>query len=185
MSNSYSNVIARLDRAIQYSRGDSCLVRRYGVLDAPLSRGMTTKNMAPQSRGTNAPELLNKALEKKRAQGMPVLRSHPQPRVRSEISTRAKSPQVRRNIRHSLHDGFNGLLRALPGDRAFLPPSSTRCACIVVNLTPASRRQDHTTSPSTATSFVFRHRWRPSHPAPTNRDDREAPLYRARDGGKL
>jgi hypothetical protein len=26
-------------------------------------------------------------------------------------------------IRHSLRDGFNGVLRALPGDRAFLPPS--------------------------------------------------------------
>jgi hypothetical protein len=25
--------------------------------------------------------------------------------------------------RHSLRDGFNGFLRALPGDRAFLPPS--------------------------------------------------------------
>jgi hypothetical protein len=27
-----------------------------------------------------------------------------------------------------------GLLRALPGDRAFLPPSSARCASIVANL---------------------------------------------------
>jgi hypothetical protein len=25
--------------------------------------------------------------------------------------------------RHSLRNGFNGFLRALPGDRAFLPPS--------------------------------------------------------------
>ena len=25
--------------------------------------------------------------------------------------------------RHSLRDGFNGFLRTLPGDRAFLPPS--------------------------------------------------------------
>ena len=28
--------------------------------------------------------------------------------------------------RHSLRDGFNGFLRALPGDRAFLPPSPAR-----------------------------------------------------------
>src|SRR6185312_13830044 len=34
-----------------------------------------------------------------------------------------------------------GLLRALPGDRAFLPPSSARCASIVANLTPASGRR--------------------------------------------
>jgi hypothetical protein len=29
-------------------------------------------------------------------------------------------------IRHSLRNGFNGLFRALPGDRAFLPPSPLR-----------------------------------------------------------
>ena len=59
-------------------------------------------------------------------------------------------------------NGFNGLCRALPGDRALLPPSS---ADIVLskpgwadatpqNLTPASGRQDHTTSPYAATSLV-------------------------------
>src|SRR5216683_4931679 len=42
-------------------------------------------------------------------------------------------------------NGFNGFLRALPGDRAFLSPSP---AALAANLTPASRRQDHTTSPS-------------------------------------
>jgi hypothetical protein len=40
-----------------------------------------------------------------------------------------------------------GLLRALPGDRAFLPPSPLR-SLLLKNLTPASRCQDHTTSPS-------------------------------------
>ena len=43
-------------------------------------------------------------------------------------------------------DGFNGFLRALPGDRACLPPSPRRIA--LRDLTPASGRQDHTTSPS-------------------------------------
>src|SRR6266481_9350804 len=42
-------------------------------------------------------------------------------------------------------NGFNGFLRDLPGDRAFLSPSP---AALAANLTPASRRQDHTTSPS-------------------------------------
>src|SRR5579863_9919344 len=49
--------------------------------------------------------------------------------------------------RHSLRNGFNGLLRDLPGDRAFLSPSPPR-SLLLKNLTPASRRQDHTTSPS-------------------------------------
>jgi hypothetical protein len=44
-------------------------------------------------------------------------------------------------------DGFNGFLRDLPGDRAFLSPSPLR-SLLPKNLTPASRRQDHTTSPS-------------------------------------
>jgi hypothetical protein len=34
-------VIARLDRAIQYSRDASGIRRSRGVLDSPLSRGMT------------------------------------------------------------------------------------------------------------------------------------------------
>jgi hypothetical protein len=62
-------------------------------------------------------------------------------------------------------NGFNGFLRTLPGDRALLPPSS--CGLKVLSspvepneppqdLTPASRRQDHTTSPS-ASSVVVLH----------------------------
>jgi len=53
------------------------------------------------------------------------------------------------------------------------------------NLTPASRRQDHTTSP-----YAFAHssalarlkQKRPSHSDPTHRDDRETPLGWARMG---
>ena len=49
--------------------------------------------------------------------------------------------------RHSPRSGFNGFLRALPGDRACLSPSPLR-SLLLKSLTPASRRQDHTTSPS-------------------------------------
>ena len=48
------------------------------------------------------------------------------------------------------------------------------------NLTPASRRQDHTTSPS-ALALSSKRRSRPPHPAPNVRDDREAPLLWRRD----
>src|SRR3981189_3287421 len=60
-------------------------------------------------------------------------------------------------------NGFNGLWRALPGDRALLPPSSRgypACphpvgpTCLPQDLTPASGRQDHTILPSAATSLV-------------------------------
>src|SRR6266478_344526 len=61
-------------------------------------------------------------------------------------------------------NGFNGFLRALPGDRALLPPSP--CGLEVLSspvepneppqdLTPASRRQDHTTSPSASSAVVL------------------------------
>src|SRR5713226_7408795 len=53
-------------------------------------------------------------------------------------------------------NGFNGLCRALPGDRALLPPSSADMVlskpgwadATPQNLTPASGRQDHTILPS-------------------------------------
>ena len=59
-------------------------------------------------------------------------------------------------------NGFNGVCRALPGDRALLPPSSCeygmsapgRADMPPQNLTPASGRQDHTTSPYATTSLV-------------------------------
>jgi hypothetical protein len=80
------------------------------------------------------------------------------------------------NARHSPRNGFNGFLRALLGDRAFLPPSPAQCASIVANLISASRYQDHTTSPSALAQIVLLRHPRPPHPAPNVRDDREAPL---------
>src|SRR6266699_6226405 len=47
--------------------------------------------------------------------------------------------------RHSPRNGFNGFLRALPGDQACLTPSS---ALLLTDLTPALGCQNHTTSPS-------------------------------------
>ena len=55
--------------------------------------------------------------------------------------------------RHSPRNGFNGFLRALPGDRACLPPSPPK-SLLIENLTPASGRQDHTTSPSASAPLV-------------------------------
>src|SRR5258708_1677816 len=48
---------------------------------------------------------------------------------------------------------FYGLLRALPGDQACLTPSP---ALLIADLTPASGRQNHTTSPSASARFVKR-----------------------------
>src|ERR1700694_5514927 len=53
----------------------------------------------------------------------------------------------------------------LPGDRALLPPSP---AGPTASLTPASRCQDHTTSPSASCIARLAHSLRPPHPAPTS-----------------
>src|SRR3984893_8298663 len=58
-----------------------------------------------------------------------------------------------------------GLYRALPGDRAFLPPSLMDRS---TNLTPASGCQDHTTLPSAGKRPRLWHHLRPPHPAPTS-----------------
>src|SRR5258707_539777 len=79
----------------------------------------------------------------------------------------------------------DGLLRDLPGGAGLLSPSPADNS---TGLTPASRRQDHTTWPyaSAFSSGMHVHARRQSvHriPRPTFRDDREAPLVWARDGG--
>ena len=72
-----------------------------------------------------------------------------------------------------------GLFRTLPGDRAFLSPSLANESA---NLTPASRRQDHTTSPSASALFV-KSAARVHRIPPRVRDDREPPLGLGRDSG--
>jgi hypothetical protein len=72
-------------------------------------------------------------------------------RACSVVNTRVSHHGHTGNTRHSPRNGFNGFLHALPGDRACLPPSLADCSA---NLTPASGRQDHTTSPSASAPFV-------------------------------
>jgi hypothetical protein len=81
-------------------------------------------------------------------------------------------------IRHSLRDGFNGFLRALPGEPGFL--ATIACEIIAsTSLISASGYQDHTTSPSTNGAFVCRTLRGHRIPKPNVRDDREASLKRA------
>ena len=87
----------------------------------------------------------------KRAQGMPDAgRTHGPP---AKEKAGGRRHRFSRNNRHSLRDGFNGVLRALPGNRAFLLPSPAAFVT-PASLTPASGCQDHTTSPSAKTPFV-------------------------------
>src|SRR5689334_5899382 len=97
---------------------------------------------------------------------MPVRRAHPQPRVRSQKSTRVS------------HHRF--------AETAGIPCTT------VLRLIPCSLRRSGSLSPSLAKhlanfafAFVSCASTRPSYPAPNVRDDREAPLSdRARDARK-
>jgi hypothetical protein len=79
------------------------------------------------------------------------------------------------SARHSLRNGFNGFLRALLGDRAFLPPSPGGYL---------SAKLDTSVGASGPHDFAVRFSCtrlapppRPPHPAPNVRDDRaNAPL---------
>src|ERR1700681_3259896 len=88
---------------------------------------------------------------------------HPRPRVhfvlveRTRVTTSTpESPGI------PARNGFNGFLRALPGDRAFchrrlrtnVLSAPGRADPTSATLTPASGRQDHTTSPYAAAPFV-------------------------------
>jgi hypothetical protein len=102
---------------------------------------------------------------------------HPQPRVENR-NTRVSHHRFAEAFRHSLRNGFNGLLRALSGDRALLSPSPAKT--VSADLAPASGRQDHTTSPSAPASLVWQHQ--SVHRIPPNvRDDGQRPSL-GRDG---
>src|ERR1700730_12431338 len=151
---------------------------------------MTTQDVAPAlskqasafSR-RDAPELLseNSALKQEGAgnAGCPM---HPQPRVRFVVlvCTRvftAEAPETS-GIPHAM---VLRLIRAVPGDRALLPPSSAGKSRDLNASVGASGPHDFAVRISTARLATP---LRPPHPAPNVRDDREAPLLWVRDGGK-
>ena len=119
-----------------------------------------------------------------RAQGMPgawCARS----RAWCVVNTRVSHHGHTGNTRHSPRNGFNGFLRALPGDRACLSPSPAR-RVRPVRADIAIRKLDAGVEASGPHDFAVRCRavrlsahQRPPHPALNVRDDRETPLSEA------
>ncbi len=81
---------------------------------------------------------------------------HPQPRARLvvEVCARVFTAEApgSSGIPHAM---VLRLIRDLPGDRAFLPPSFAGLFRALANLIPASGNQDHTISPSASGAFVL------------------------------
>jgi hypothetical protein len=97
------------------------------------------------------------------------------PRAKNE-STQISPPQVHRTSRHSLRDGVTASFVLSPAIGLFVAVVGGCFADVM----PASRHQDHTTSPSAFIIARQSMRQRPSHPAPNVRDDREAPSLEGR-----
>ncbi len=98
---------------------------------------------------------------------------HPRSRVQDLERDAHEHTGSAEAVRPSLRNGFTAYF-ALSLATGFLSPSSLR-SLLLKNLTPASGRQDHTTSPS-ASRAVRQKRIRVHRIPPHVRDDRETPL---------
>jgi hypothetical protein len=115
-----SQRVARMRARSQAPRSNPWIGK--GSMDASsLCSSQRRQNTRPRSRGAMRPRLAyERCPSKQRAQGMPGAR-----RARSLVG-RKKQPHQRShhghtgNTRHSPRNGFNKLLRALPGEPGFL-----------------------------------------------------------------
>jgi hypothetical protein len=89
------------------------------TMTSPFARDLDSKHTLTFPRRVTPGLCFISFPQKQRAQGMPGARPHPQPRMRNKKHTSVVTAGEPEAIRHSLHDGFNGFLRARPGDRAF------------------------------------------------------------------
>src|SRR5439155_25579188 len=156
----------------------------YGSRRSPGRRG---ESVRPRSRGAFRPRFYKFVvpLEKRGRRESRVPTDTRGLVCQTHSNRRTRAYRFSRNSPAFPTQWLYGLLRALPGERAFLPPSSLR-SLLLKNLAPASRRQDHTTSPYALafSSGAITHTSRQSvhHiPRPTCRDDHDTPLLWARD----
>jgi hypothetical protein len=130
------------------------LEAKYPLARHPVRFQALEIGMCPHSRGANTPGLCTNLVppitEGAGNAGRPMRPIAARAMVERKMQTRCQvTPEI---ARHSPRNGFNGFLRALLGDRACLPPSFADSSA---HLTPASGRQDHTTSPSASGALVF------------------------------
>jgi hypothetical protein len=120
------------------------------------------KDVTPHSRGMMCPRFAKtSALTTRRGRREDRVRAAPAVSCARCTKTRTRAYRFSGNTPAFPAQWFYGLYRALPGDRAFLPPS---LADHSTSLTPASGRQNHTTSPSTIGSVRLTQLSRPPHP---------------------
>ena len=141
-------------------------------MTSEIQSSKSRRDTNPHSRGAIRPRFVPASLAKQRAWGMPGAQCTRSLACKVKKHTSIVTTGPPRSPGIPARNGFNGFLRALPGDRAFLSPSLYGYP---QSLTPASRRQDHTTSPSASAPFVLE-RIHVHRIPPRVRDDRETPL---------
>jgi hypothetical protein len=136
-----------------------------------LARVPTLRDSAFPRR--DAPESCMKpSPSKQRAQGMPGDRCARSLACKIKYAYERSHHGHTGNTRHSLRNGLR-LISCSPRRSGFLV--TVACGIASANLTPASRRQDHTTSPSAAGALVRSAACVHRIP-PRVRDDRDTPL---------
>jgi len=182
-------VVARLDRAIQYAAASRFYRERLWNTGSPgRGRAMTVVNVMAWVRFSNStladtPSRSRRgfsregcrkrpALPEKRAWGMPGARCTRR-LARNKTKNAYELVRSTGNRPASPHAMVYGLLRDLPGESGLLVTVANEIAS--ADLTPASRRQDHTTWPSASRALVSSAIHVHRNPRRV-RDDREAPL---------
>ena len=147
-------------------------VRTMGIASlAPIRR----QTRHSRSRGTFRPRFASSfAPSKTEGAGKTGCALHPRSRVQLRTQKRTRAYRFSGSIPAFPAQWLYGLLRALPGERLFCHRHPLR-SLLPRNLTPAPRRQDHTTSPYASRALVLR-ALRVHRISPHVRDDREPPL---------
>ncbi len=106
---------------------------------------------------------------------------HPRSRVQFALRKAHTSIQVQRRQSGIPCAVVLTLISRSPRGTGFLAPVIGAMRSIIANLTPASRRRDHATSPSAKMPFVLRH-LASTAARLAFRDDRDTPLWSRRVG---
>jgi hypothetical protein len=150
--------------------------KRVDCFAAALLAMTATPNTTSRSRGAMGPSLAKTVsplltIEGAGNAGCPM---HPQPRVRNETKhTSVVTTGTPDSTRHSPRNGFTAYFVLSPARSGLFVTVISRL--LGADLTPASRRQNHTTSPSASAPFVTCAA-RVHRIPPRVRDVRNAPL---------
>ncbi len=133
-------------------------------------------NATSHSRGAIRPRFCkNRSPKETEGAGNAGRSLHPQPRVRNETKhTSIVTTGSDGSLRHSPRNGFTAYFVLSPARSGLFVTVISRL--LGADLTPASRRQDHTTSPSASAPFVTCAA-RVHRIPPRVRDVRNAPLW--------